>query len=475
MRMIEIDEEEKDAEEDEENRVTHEPVICSSVSDGYELELANCLHETPMNLRYRAAAVTDLLWLDHASLVVLRSSFPRSIIALQTRARKYENLLKKVVASPVRYIHNTDAKKSEKGADDPDVVAGIKIHDLVLKNQAIVSYKDIEGSIAKSMRNQAARATQSAKKRRGSRDDDQDKGKLPPRKDRPSREARKSMHIGFADLTKQKSILNKINSAHVAKLMRTWKWDADEETLVESEETEEDLWERWLVNPGSTFKLKWDLAIGLLIVISVIIVPFRLGFDVKATPTWNIIDWITDFIFAWDIVLNFRTCVMDDQQVLHTSFSLISNHYVRGWLPIDFMSTIPLDKFLESIVTGNASNLRGLRLIRIIRLVRLAKLMKILTAQSMDATDDIITVSPTITKGLKLLATLVFIGHLFGCFFAYLTIDMVAEYGDTLNQTAFELEGFFDYEHAYNRFVPMNGASSWWVYMDEHPEDLFGR
>jgi hypothetical protein len=59
MRMIpivksEFELENEPSEEDgdsKEPKPTHEPIICSSVSDGFELELSNCLHETPMDLR----------------------------------------------------------------------------------------------------------------------------------------------------------------------------------------------------------------------------------------------------------------------------------------------------------------------------------------------------------------------------------------------------------------------------------------
>jgi hypothetical protein len=484
LEMLEVPEEEiTESMRRDDGSAVLEPVICASISDGYELELANCLFEKPMNLRYRAAAVTDLLWLDHSSLVYLRCCFPRSIIALQKRAKKYNDMIEKVFASPVKSIQAPDTGRQGslstsvelQSSSEDNKTAGIKIHELVMKNMTVCGYKDVEAVIAKSLRGNINKT-----RKTGAEHEIKEElqiatiGSPGPTSGRKSSHPRERANNPMSLLT-QKSMLNKVAASHEAKLMRTWIWDEDELEMRETEETEEDLWDRWLINPGSTLKLKWDLSIGLLIVISVIIVPFRLGFDVQSSRPWTIFDWITDFIFLVDIVVNFRTCYADDQQVLHTSPSFIANNYLRGWLSIDFLSTIPLDKLLESMMSSSAKNLRGLRLIRIIRLVRLAKLIKILTAQSMAAADDVITISPAVTKGVKLLATLCFIGHLFGCFFAYITIENVEQYGAGLNETAYDLVGWYEYEVPFNEYIPRNGASSWWVYMGEDQDDLGGR
>ena len=52
-------------------------------------------------------------------------------------------------------------------------------------------------------------------------------------------------------------------------VLRTWVYNPVSNVLVEKEETEEDLWKRRLINPGSPNKLKWDLFIGMFIIVSV--------------------------------------------------------------------------------------------------------------------------------------------------------------------------------------------------------------
>ena len=66
-------------------------------------------------------------------------------------------------------------------------------------------------------------------------------------------------------------------------------------------------------------------------------------------------------------------------------------------------------------------------MIRVVRLIRLVKLVKVLSTHSIII--DQSTVNRTIVKCLKLLSTLLFLGHLFGCFFLYITLDNYDLYG----------------------------------------------
>ncbi|GMH84089.1 hypothetical protein TL16_g09811 [Triparma laevis f. inornata] len=425
--------------------VLFDAVLATVVSDGYELELANCLHEKPMNLRYRAASVTDVLWLDHESLINLTSSYHRSAATLHARAFKYEQLLAAVFNSEVK-----------------NLTEGIFMHNKILKNDQIVRYSDVKESVLKSMRPGGNKSFGERKRR----DTSTNKGK--------KIEKEMSLARRLSTKTISSGSLNNDEEEEQTVLLRTWVWDPATDELCEKEETEEDLWKRMLINPNSGSKLKWDIFVGVLIIVSVIMVPFRLGFDIQATVTWDTYDWTTDFFFLLDIFINFRTCFLDDHQVLHTASTIISEHYLRGWFTVDFLSTIPLDRLMASLLPSS-TGLKGLKMIRIVRLVRLAKLIKLLRQQSENSSEDFIPMDATLQKVLKLLATLFFIGHLFGCFFSYISLDNVAEYGDLVNGTHMGIEGDGAWELDYNPDVPYNGASSWWVKVNVDGDDIGSR
>ena len=465
---------ENSVSEAEEDTPSHKVVIALIISDGYELELSNCLNEKPMDLRYRAASVTDVLWLDHGSLMYLKSCFFRSIIALHSRANRYDKLIKIVFNTPVK-----------------EYGEGLFMHNKIIKNSTLVKSADVKETVMMSIRTpmSPAQTQQKLSKRDGGSNIKHEFSKVKKVSSKNNvnekddlKKRRLSIAIGRSPsgLLRGSSSTNIIDEEESTEVfLRTWVFDPIKNRLLEKEETEEDLRKRYLLNPNSPAKLKWDLFIGLLIICSVIIVPLRLGFDIDLTTEWMGFDWSTDFFFALDIFINFRTGYMDEQQILHTSPNIVAKHYARGWFFIDLVSTIPFDKIVSLFLDASDSDqLRSLRLIRIVRLVRLAKLIKLLKQQSNnDASSDIFNMSPIFVKIGKLLATLFFIGHIFGCCFSYITLDAVHVYGSDLNVTNIEnfAGGYYPHEIPFNSEIPWNGVSAWWVKLGHPEEDVWSR
>ena len=89
---------------------------------------------------------------------------------------------------------------------------------------------------------------------------------------------------------------------------------------VEVEETTADLAKRWIINPKEGKKIAWDLFVGLLILWSVITVPFRLGFDQEPEDNSAMfyLDILVDVMFGIDIFLCFRVAYQDRQLVYVT-------------------------------------------------------------------------------------------------------------------------------------------------------------
>lgn len=135
-----------------------------------------------------------------------------------------------------------------------------------------------------------------------------------------------------------------------------------------------------IIAPFTTKKLTWDLWVGILIVYSALSVPFRIGFGVETTTTWQALDLVTDFFFFLDIVANFHTSFVHPATgAMVVSRPAIAAHYMRGWFAVDFASTFPFDLIVD-LASGGASDsaaLRSTRLLRILRLARLLKLMRL--------------------------------------------------------------------------------------------------
>jgi CRP-like cAMP-binding protein len=189
---------------------------------------------------------------------------------------------------------------------------------------------------------------------------------------------------------------------------------------------------RKVVDPDLPAKTKWDVWVGLLIMVSVLWVPFQLGFPVAQKSGFEIaVEWFIDICFFTDIFLSFRTAYHHpvDHDVIVTAPSMIVRNYCRGWFAIDFVSAFPFDLVVKAFLNsggetatpadpggGGDSSLRSLKLVRVARLFRLLKLARIFKLQNFwSAVRDHVELSPTVMRLCKLFAQLAFIAHLFGC------------------------------------------------------------
>ena len=74
--------------------------------------------------------------------------------------------------------------------------------------------------------------------------------------------------------------------------------------------------------------------------------------------------------------------------------------------------------------SGNAA--RSLKMIKVLRLIRLSKLARLLKLKNLiKGLDEVLALSAVAIKFLQLIVTLVFLGHLFGCFWNYSSSNLV--------------------------------------------------
>jgi CRP-like cAMP-binding protein len=189
--------------------------------------------------------------------------------------------------------------------------------------------------------------------------------------------------------------------------------------VVEAVETASDLLKRWIVLPSLPNKVKWDLFVGVLITLSVAIIPFRIGFEVEAKGGWIALDGLIDVCFALDILLNFRTAYVTDNGVYVTVPAMIARQYARGWLTADVLSTVPFDRIMHAVAHTSTEALRTLKLVRVLRMVRLLRLLRLLKLAAYSvAVDHVPLLNTAFFKVFKLLLTLASLGHLLGCFWS---------------------------------------------------------
>lgn len=82
---------------------------------------------------------------------------------------------------------------------------------------------------------------------------------------------------------------------------------------LELAEKRKTCWEKFIFDPDSYFKTRWNLFIIMLSLYNAIMVPLEFGFPNVLSPYPDIsyVDYLLDVCFAVDIFFNFRTTYFD--------------------------------------------------------------------------------------------------------------------------------------------------------------------
>ncbi|XP_075050361.1 uncharacterized protein LOC142125089 [Mixophyes fleayi] len=145
----------------------------------------------------------------------------------------------------------------------------------------------------------------------------------------------------------------------------------------------------WIIHPYSDFRFYWDLIMLLLMVGNLIILPVGITFfKDENTPPWIVFNVLSDTFFLADLVLNFRTgIVVEDNTEIILDPHTIKMKYLKTWFLVDFVSSIPVDYIflivdletrVDSEVYKTARALRIVRFTKILSLLRLLRLSRLI-------------------------------------------------------------------------------------------------
>ena len=131
---------------------------------------------------------------------------------------------------------------------------------------------------------------------------------------------------------------------------------------------------KWFIRYSSELLFKWDMFVIVLAIWNAIYIPFSIAFEpaVASNPVSVGFNFLIDFLFLIDIIVNFRTTFIDKEGIEVYDPRKIAKRYILGgrfW--IDFFSTIPLD----AMSGGSVKPLQVLRLLKLARLSRLSKII----------------------------------------------------------------------------------------------------
>ena len=169
-----------------------------------------------------------------------------------------------------------------------------------------------------------------------------------------------------------------------------------------------------LLHPDGKRKRLWSVFITILVIYSILSVPFLVGFDIarETLPLeMSVLEWIVDFLFVCDILVCFNTSfysLYDDAYVLIRH--RVHNHYLRGMFWIDMVSALPYDEVLIAVFAAHPEYRPILQLFKLLKLGRAMKLGKYV-----QDLENQLGISPAMFDLIKLCIEVAFVGHIFCC------------------------------------------------------------
>ncbi|KAG7498433.1 potassium/sodium hyperpolarization-activated cyclic nucleotide-gated channel 1-like [Solea senegalensis] len=143
----------------------------------------------------------------------------------------------------------------------------------------------------------------------------------------------------------------------------------------------------WIIHPYSDFRFYWDLIMLIMMMGNLIIIPVGITFfSEQTTTTWLVFNVASDTIFLVDLVMNFRTGIVNEESSeIILDPKVIKMNYLKSWFAVDFLSSIPVDyifliveKGFDSEVYKTARALRIVRFTKILSLLRLLRLSRLI-------------------------------------------------------------------------------------------------
>ena len=190
--------------------------------------------------------------------------------------------------------------------------------------------------------------------------------------------------------------------------------------------------------PNTAWRKVWDVVQCPVLLYVSMSVPIRIGFSIDAKGGWYAFDMLIDLYFWTDIVLNFVTGYENNDGETILNGRLIAINYLKSWFAIDLLASLPIDFSIKMAEGTFACTLRddcdgsgGLnenatffKLFRILRLTRLMKLLRLArVGRILEKYQDELFVVDGVIAIFKFVGVLLFLGHLFGCFFYFFSTE----------------------------------------------------
>ncbi len=164
-----------------------------------------------------------------------------------------------------------------------------------------------------------------------------------------------------------------------------------------------------IIREHSTQRTVWDIFIYLLIISSILIIPFQFALQHKVTLVGSIIVYTLDLFFLIDLFLNSITTYRIAGEEVRDKSTLFQ-HYLKTSFKTDFLAAVPFDALLLLWPGHEWEGISVVLWLRLLRLVRIRHLFIILSRWHSHH-----GVNPGYLRIIRLLGIVLMLSHLIAC------------------------------------------------------------
>ncbi len=93
-----------------------------------------------------------------------------------------------------------------------------------------------------------------------------------------------------------------------------------------------------MILPTSRYKIFWNLILVFLLLYVATFLPYRTAFLEEVPAGVTVMEYIIDFLFTCDILVNFLSAYYDEDNSIVTDSCAIAKKYLKTWFLIDLLA-----------------------------------------------------------------------------------------------------------------------------------------
>ena len=164
-----------------------------------------------------------------------------------------------------------------------------------------------------------------------------------------------------------------------------------------------------VINEYGSFRIRWDILISVLIVLSILIIPFQFAFLHKTDVTGSIIVYVIDAFFILAIFVNRRTSFRYAGEEI-TDKDIINSKYKKKEFVFDLLAAIPFDLVFLLMMDVGYQGISLVLWLRLIRLIRIRQLFIIFKRWQRHY-----SINPGFLRIAKFFSVIMLLSHLIAC------------------------------------------------------------